>query len=81
MKHLGIFLLLLLAGCKTPTTTSAAIKEKPIADPLFTSKKAAVIVNRSATMPHEEEVAIPQPPSTVVLPPRPDINIRLAGER
>jgi hypothetical protein len=38
MRHILLQALIALAGCKNAPTT-AAIKEKPVADPLFTSKK------------------------------------------
>ncbi|MGL4555453.1 MAG: hypothetical protein ACRC33_30155 [Gemmataceae bacterium] len=81
MRHILLLAaVLVLGGCKTPQATTA-LKEKPIADPLFTSKKPALAGGRGAAPPRGEDVPLPQPPPALAEPPRPDVSIRLAADR
>ena len=82
MRHVLLLAAVLVAagGCKTAPTT-AAIKEKPVADPLFTSKLLSRPGSRVASPAREERIPVPQPPPTSSEPPRPEVAIRLAGER
>jgi hypothetical protein len=81
MRHILLLAVIaVMGGCKTAPTT-AAIKEKPIADPLYTSKLMSGSGNRVAGPPREERMPVPQPPPMLSEPPRPEAAIRLAGER
>ncbi|NBO91721.1 MAG: hypothetical protein EBV06_05330 [Planctomycetia bacterium] len=79
MRHMMLLVVVLgLGGCKS-FQSAGAIKEKPIADPLLTSKKPSVWSNRVAVPTAGESVPIPQPPPMLSEPPRPDASIRLTG--
>lgn len=81
MRHivsLGLLAVLALAGCTRP-----AVREKPVADPLFTTKKPVEGTPHLAGLSSvpAEEVPLPQPPPVLHEPPRPLIGVRLVGER